>query len=351
MRFFFHYVSSAQPSGGRKQIRLQSQLLQELGVDVLILRESGVSREKSHFDDDIFYNLPVKEAPYNFDEAETHLSAEDILILPEANLGNLLAKAKNYPARIGVNNQNGFYAMYTRPRQAALTSRIEFSMACSPFAAITSHHCYGLDWRNIFNTPYWMVRPPFELRPITLLSELSVCYMPRKIAPISHEVMDRVKSYYPSVPWIAIDNIPEDDVAATLRGNKIFFSAQDQEGFGMPALEAMICGCLVAGFGGTRQFPHPYVKEGNGVWAQDLNIDAAVKAVCEAIKLAQENGTQYRQIIANAQATAAQFNREEASRALKEMLDVVSNQSYGRRRVHPTRLGMIGRLQLTRLMR
>jgi glycosyltransferase involved in cell wall biosynthesis len=174
--------------------------------------------------------------------------------------------------------------------------------------------------------------------------------MPRKIETITHQVMERVKLKFPSVPWIPIDNMPEDEVADYLRGNQIFFSAQDQEGFGMPALEAMICGCLVAGFGGTGRFPHPYVSRGNGCWATDRNVDQAVKAVCDAITLCQEKGSKYQQIIANAQVTAARFTEEEASRALREMLDVIGNKSYDNRQVDPPSLGIVGWFQMARYL-
>lgn len=318
MRFFFLYPYTARPAGGLKQIRLFSQLLQQLGADVHLLRESVTDIQGNTFDDNIYYNLPIKEAPFGFDEAGKYLSAEDILILPEYGLDQSLDKAKDFPSRIGVNNQNGFYAFYYRPRPRDLCARIEFSMACSPFAATTSHHCYGLDWNTIFHTPYWMVRPPFDIRPTTSPPSLAVCYMPRKIAQISEEVMKQVKSYFPSVPWIAIDGLPENAVAETLRANQIFFSAQDEEGFGMPALEAMICGCLVAGFGGTRRFPHPYASRKNGFWANDLNVNAAAKAVCKAIILAREKGPKYQLLLKNAQATASQFSREKAIEALQE---------------------------------
>jgi hypothetical protein len=126
------------------------------------------------------------EAPFAFDEADNYLSKDDILILPEYDLQRLLAMVKNCPARIGVNNQNGFYALYFRPKLRELKSRIEFSMACSPFAAITSHRCYGMKWKNIFQTPYWMVRPPFDLEGQALIPSFrsAICHVKLKRLPI-----------------------------------------------------------------------------------------------------------------------------------------------------------------------
>ena len=81
MRFFFYYFSIDMPSGGLKQIRLQSHLLQDLGVSVYLLREKAIDGSNDGFDDNIFYNLPVMEAPFTFSEAEKYLSKDDVLIL------------------------------------------------------------------------------------------------------------------------------------------------------------------------------------------------------------------------------------------------------------------------------
>jgi glycosyltransferase involved in cell wall biosynthesis len=61
---------------------------------------------------------------------------------------------------------------------------------------------------------------------------------------------------YEIVPFI---NMPQSDVAQIYRDSLIFLSFGYPEGFGLPAAEAMACGCIVVGFhgGGGREFFQP----------------------------------------------------------------------------------------------
>jgi hypothetical protein len=53
-----------------------------------------------------------------------------------------------------------------------------------------------------------------------------------------------------------IAGLPEQEVARQLRSSAVFLALSEREGFGLPPLEAMACGCLVVGFhgGGGREF-------------------------------------------------------------------------------------------------
>lgn len=56
-----------------------------------------------------------------------------------------------------------------------------------------------------------------------------------------------------------IAGLPEQEVARQLRSSGVFLALSEREGFGLPPLEAMACGCLVVGFhgGGGREFMLP----------------------------------------------------------------------------------------------
>jgi len=54
-------------------------------------------------------------------------------------------------------------------------------------------------------------------------------------------------AHYEVVPFI---NIPQDRVAMIMRESLIFLSLGNREGFGLPAAEAMACGCAVVGYHG-----------------------------------------------------------------------------------------------------
>jgi Glycosyl transferases group 1 len=58
-----------------------------------------------------------------------------------------------------------------------------------------------------------------------------------------------------------IDKLPEIEAARVLRSSAVFVTVSRQEGFGLPSLEAMACGCVVVGYpgGGGREFLRPDV--------------------------------------------------------------------------------------------
>jgi glycosyltransferase involved in cell wall biosynthesis len=58
---------------------------------------------------------------------------------------------------------------------------------------------------------------------------------------------------------VALDGMSHPEVAAELRRSRLFLTFTTQEGFGLPALEAMACGAYVVGFDGFggREFMRP----------------------------------------------------------------------------------------------
>ena len=86
-----------------------------------------------------------------------------------------------------------------------------------------------------------------------------IAYMPSKMPKDTVQVLQmlkrrgRVRGY----SFKAIQNMPEYQVARTLRESSIFLNLVLQEGFGLPPVEAGLSGCLVAGytgFGGEEFF-------------------------------------------------------------------------------------------------
>lgn len=56
-----------------------------------------------------------------------------------------------------------------------------------------------------------------------------------------------------------LDNLSEIETAEILQSAKLFLSFGLREGFGLPPLEALACGCLVVGYDGLagREYFHP----------------------------------------------------------------------------------------------
>jgi glycosyltransferase involved in cell wall biosynthesis len=88
-----------------------------------------------------------------------------------------------------------------------------------------------------------------------------IAYMPRKRPLDAKRVIQRLKRAKALTGWeaIVIDGHSEIRAAELLRSSKVFLSFSKQEGFGLPPLEALACGCAVVGYHGSggREFFRP----------------------------------------------------------------------------------------------
>jgi glycosyltransferase involved in cell wall biosynthesis len=350
MRWFYYYPTWNKPSGGNKQLRLMAILLAELGVETYLLRDQKFFAPGGGFDDNVFYHAAVPLAPFTFEEAGNHLKAEDVLILPEVLLDTTLPRCQSWPCRIALNNQNGYFGLrYGAPRQLC-ASRLEFAIANAPYVAALCRDFHGFAPERVFDIPYWVARPPFAVAQDEQPRTLGICYMPRKLPDEGKLIREQVQATHQDVPWVEIDHVPEDEVARRIRKHSLFFAAQDLEGFGLPALEAMACGSLVAGFAGTGAFAHPYATPENGLWAPDRNIPAAVRATREAIAVVRQGGERYQKYLAAGRKTAERFTREAVLESLRDFVKVVESRAYQSRRSPAPRLGWRGKLYAYRML-
>ncbi len=85
-----------------------------------------------------------------------------------------------------------------------------------------------------------------------------ICLMPRKGADGANQVLHilRQRGALEGVEVAPIDGRPAAEVAGIMRESLIFLALSQQEGFGLPAAEAMACGCVVVGYhgGGGAEF-------------------------------------------------------------------------------------------------
>jgi glycosyltransferase involved in cell wall biosynthesis len=349
MRWFYYYPTFNKPSGGNKQLRLMASLLRELGVETFLVRDRRF-QALGGFDDNVYYGVDVPVTPFPFEEAGDHLGADDVLLLPEVLLKSTLPECRGWKCRLALNNQNGFYALRYRPEGRWAGRTLEFALANAPYVASVTGTFLGVPAGRIFNVPHWIVRPPFDLRDQDGPRRLAVCYMPRKLPDEVRQVRERVQRAYPNVPWVEIDGLPEPEVARVYRDNSIFFAAQDLEGCPLTALEAMSCGCLVAGYAGTARFPHPYADAANGLWVPDRDVAAAAEAVGRAINVVRADPARHRRYLEAGRVTARRFDRQAVRAALVELLPVVAGRSYASRRHDLPRLDWRARLFAYRLL-
>lgn len=83
--------------------------------------------------------------------------------------------------------------------------------------------------------------------------EKIIAFMPRKLKEDVNQIY-QILSDYPELKewkWMPIDNKTEEQVAELLKKSALFLSFNFNEGFGLPPVEAMACGCYVIGYAGN----------------------------------------------------------------------------------------------------
>ncbi len=108
-----------------------------------------------------------------------------------------------------------------------------------------------------------------------------IAYMPRKCPEDAVQVVEILKERGKIKDWefVPIMKKSSDEVAAILKESAIFMSFAYEEGFSLPPLEAMMCGCLVIGYHGEGG--KEYLKEPFGIPIEGGNIEHFAKAVEE----------------------------------------------------------------------
>ena len=161
--------------------------------------------------------------------------------------------------------------------------------------------------------------------------QLVVATMPRKrreeLAMI-HHLLGVMRPDLADIPWVEIDDTGHDKALGILAQSSVFLSLQRFEGFGLPALEAMASGCLVAGFTGVPT--SDYARPDNGWWAADDDIEGAARALASALTAARDGTPAAAAKIAAGHATVAAYSTAARDAALLEFYNAFTATSASR---------------------
>ncbi|WP_207461000.1 glycosyltransferase [Azospirillum sp. SYSU D00513] len=227
-----------------------------------------------------------------------HAGADDVLVIGEDVNGTLRSWA-GHAARKVVLCQNHFYI----PKGLGDASDYrEFGVS----AAVTTGEVIAAFMRHRFpGLPVATVHLSIDQERFRPLEKaLQIAVMPRK-RPIEHDFIRdllRANPRWRQVRWAILQGAPEATVTEVLGRSAIFLSLARFEGVGMSALEAMSCGCAVAGFDGIggREYAAPQ----NGFWAPEDELEAAAEQLDACIK-AVVDGTAAARIAAGRMTAAA----------------------------------------------
>ena len=154
--------------------------------------------------------------------------------------------------------------------------------------------------------------------------KLQIAYMPRKRSAevvFIRNLFERLCNSHRSVPWIPIDNVDEVAVAKALGESAIFLSTSLYEGFGLPPLEAMACGCVVVGFHGYGGLE--YARPNNGFWCEEGRIIECAKTLGHVVSLVEDDEEAVRKVREEALKTSGEFGIGRQEKELTDFWDSV----------------------------
>lgn len=329
MRTVFFIPPLRQSSGGLENIYAVASCLAKLGRDIALMCPS--------------------EAP-GLDKARTDgvailhwgaaLRTSDTWCIPEG-WPNAMTPGVDAGARVVVYAQNWVYMLGTLPD--------------------------GVQWRqlpleylSVSRPVAWFLRETLNITPAGLLppkvddvffsmgtkpsNRVRVAWMPRKNRALAEQAMLVAEaklassSSSPRVEWVCIHKAERHIVADLLSSCHLFLSTGFPEGFGLPPLEAMACGCVpvgCTGFGGweyMRQAALPGLASrlsppfeltddipGNGFYFADGDSLGTGMALAQAARMAYEQGSQWQNLVKACRRTARRYDAH-AQREILERL-------------------------------
>lgn len=286
--------------GGEKQIYRMAEVLAESGYQSFVLHENKGfklnwfdSKACCLYSKSFFYLLRISQSSKIRSKFKIKLkfilnlfkdkiaknvmiNENDILVFPEIYLGYINAlQLKN---KIVIFNQNCYYTFLT-------LNNTNYKIN-NHIANITVSND-SQDYLNLFNNEVKNYRIRLGINSsIFSLNEnkkKQICYMPRKLNEDVIQVINLLKIRNVCKDWafIPIDNMCENEVAETMKTSSIFLSFNYKEGFGLPPVEAMSCGCVIVGYsgnGGNEYFNLPYTFK-----IEDRNIKEFVLKVEDVV--------------------------------------------------------------------
>lgn len=111
--------------------------------------------------------------------------------------------------------------------------------------------------------------------------EKIISFMPRKLKEDINQIYHILcnNPHFKDWKWQPIDNCTEGEVANILQKSAIFLSFNYNEGFGLPPVEAMACGCYVIGYAGNA---------GNEYFLEEFSTKIPDRNVIEFINKLEE---------------------------------------------------------------
>lgn len=274
---YFLCPDSNKPAGGIKKIYRQVDILNAEGFNAFVLHEmpnfrcswfnnkTKISYNKS------FYNELYKKTnrrksflvslknqiKYLFsltkkkNSVRANFKKDDILVFPEL-FGNNIGEVKKGIKKI-IYNQGCYQTFFgynldlNDTKSPYLQKDFIATIVNSEDAVKYIEHVFPKV--KVFKIRHGINNKKFSYKE---KKEKKIAFMPRKLKNDLIQVINILKFRQILEDWelIVIDNMSEEMVAKKLQESTFFMNFSGNEGFGIPVIEAMACGCVVIGYSG-----------------------------------------------------------------------------------------------------
>lgn len=288
------------PTGGIKQLYKLCEILQKNNFEVAIIHgKKGFKNTWFHSDTKIKYYpflffkikklIRKKKFKYIFKDffqllfMSRRLPEQDaILIYPEI-FGSQIHTITNN--KYIIYNQNCYYTFNSFPFLKTLTEDTYKNKNFIGFLTVSkdSEQYLKLTFptENVARI-HLGISSLFSFSPH---KEKMIAFMPRKLKEDINQIYHILATnpHFKDWKWQAIDNCTEREVAEILQKSALFLSFNYNEGFGLPPVEAMACGCYVVGYAGNAG--SEYLLDEFSSIVPDRNIVKFVNEIENRVKL------------------------------------------------------------------
>jgi len=248
MTLFYVCPSSNSPWGGVRVIYRHVDILNKAGIPAWVVHDVPNFRCDWFDNSTKVVSLPLQ------------VTDEDVLVFPEVMNGLLTSLAPGVPKVCLI--QGGFIAVgRADPLRDHPYLTAKDLLGCIVISQQNLELLeYAFPGRRFLRIHLSIDPTMFHLpdkRP-----DKRIVYMTRRLSGDSRMVLNILRSRGSLRGWeiVPIDRLPQSEVAETFRSASLFLSFCHQEGFSLPPLEALACGCSVVGytgFGGREYFGPP----------------------------------------------------------------------------------------------
>ncbi len=212
-------------------------------------------------------------------------SSDQVVVFPEDQPG-FLEQFAGRPHRKVIYCQNHFYASMCMPDSRTYADYGVSHILCS------GRTIYDYCRHRHPDVPAYVIPigvDPERFRPRSKVERIA--YMPRKRPVEAGYIRDLFRFEYPQfrdIEWLPLQGKSESEVAEAVGSSSVFLVLHRLDSLPLTGLEAMVAGCVVAGFTGIGG--REYARPENGFWVEEDDFPGCVRALAEAVWLSRDSG-------------------------------------------------------------